>query len=273
LCRPQRTSSKQRTLRTADIGWTWAGLERGPWPASSTLTRPRTKSCTERHGRIGGPNVGDEHAPPGTFTEAPLDRDIGPFSLSSLSARPRADRIAGKCPIYKVITFARRRPQREGRRARPPGEDASGHSPSGRSCRPLTLPSGHRSFRQQRPERARVPPRYCSNLLMRTKLNTDLLNPYFLVYWLRSPTMRLHVSTRMVGTSPNIQKINQRTILDYPIPKASLAVQERVVQRLNALQAEVDKLQALQAQRALDLEQLMPSFLDRTFRALHRQAQ
>jgi type I restriction enzyme S subunit len=57
-----------------------------------------------------------------------------------------------------------------------------------------------------------------------------------------------------------------RAIRELPIPVPSLAEQLRIVDELDALQAEVDKLKHLQAETAAELDALLPSILDRAFR-------
>jgi type I restriction enzyme S subunit len=71
----------------------------------------------------------------------------------------------------------------------------------------------------------------------------------------------------MTGTNPNIQKINQKTILAMPFPvKTSLTEQRGIVARLNALQAMVNVLKRLQAETAAELNALLPSILDKAFK-------
>ena len=50
------------------------------------------------------------------------------------------------------------------------------------------------------------------------------------------------------------------------MPFPSLAEQHRIVAELDALQAEVDRLKALQAETAAELDALLPSLLDRAFK-------
>jgi len=80
-----------------------------------------------------------------------------------------------------------------------------------------------------------------ANLLMRMKVNPTKADPHFCIYWLRSPLMRKCVYRSMKGTNPNIQKINQQSILGFPFPTAlSVAEQRKLVTYLDALQREVD---------------------------------
>jgi type I restriction enzyme S subunit len=107
----------------------------------------------------------------------------------------------------------------------------------------------------------------CANLLMRLKVDTNRTDPFFCVYWLRSPRMRSHVEQNMTGTNPNIQKINQTIILNYPFPtKASLSEQYQVVAYLDGLQAKERVLKKQQAETVAELEALLPSILDKAFK-------
>jgi type I restriction enzyme S subunit len=107
----------------------------------------------------------------------------------------------------------------------------------------------------------------CANLLMRMKLDEALVNSRFFIYWLRSPSMREYVYKHMTGTNPNIQKINQKTVLGIPFPEKILfAEQEHLVERLDALQAEVDRLKRFHAETAAEIDALLPSILDRAFK-------
>lgn len=106
-----------------------------------------------------------------------------------------------------------------------------------------------------------------ANLLMRLKVNASRVDERFCIYWLRSPQMRNHVKTSMKGTNPNIQKINQQTILNFPFPKdVPLNEQRRIVAYLDSLQSKIDALKKLQADTAAELAALLPSILDKAFK-------
>ncbi len=107
----------------------------------------------------------------------------------------------------------------------------------------------------------------CANLLMRLKVNTEKTDPYFCIYWLRSPKMRNHVEQNMTGTNPNIQKINQGVILNYPFPsKASLTEQCQIVAYLDDVQAKVRALERLHRRTSIELDALLPSILEKAFK-------
>jgi type I restriction enzyme S subunit len=107
----------------------------------------------------------------------------------------------------------------------------------------------------------------CANLLMRMRLKYNIADPNFCIYWLRSPTMRKHIAASMTGTNPNIQKINQKKIMDFPYPaNVHVSEQRRIVAELDQIQAQVDSLKRLQEATAAELQALLPSILDRAFK-------
>jgi type I restriction enzyme S subunit len=50
------------------------------------------------------------------------------------------------------------------------------------------------------------------------------------------------------------------------LPLSTFPEQRRIVAELDALQAEVDRLKALQAETAAELDALLPAILDRAFK-------
>ncbi len=107
----------------------------------------------------------------------------------------------------------------------------------------------------------------CANLLMRMQLDPELAYGPFFVYWLRAPTMRRHVADRMTGTNPNIQKINQGAVLNFPFPTGlSVSQQRSIVAYLDDVQARTNALKRMQAETAAELNALLPSILDRAFK-------
>jgi type I restriction enzyme S subunit len=107
----------------------------------------------------------------------------------------------------------------------------------------------------------------CANLLMRTQVDTNTTDPHFCIYWLRSPYMRILVKEKMKGTNPNIQKINQRNILNFPFPKdVPLDDQQRIVAYLDNLEDYVNNLKHLQTEIQVDLDTLLPSVLHTAFK-------
>ena len=67
--------------------------------------------------------------------------------------------------------------------------------------------------------------------------------------------------------NPNIQKINQKKILNFQFPtSASLAEQRRTIAFLSDLEQKVNRLKDFQAEGSAKLDALLPSILDKAFR-------
>lgn len=93
-------------------------------------------------------------------------------------------------------------------------------------------------------------------------LPVPALEPRFLQYWLKSLYVEMRLSARG-GAQPNW---NGQMIKSIEIALPPLADQRRIVNCLDDLLAKVDRLKALQAQTAAELDALLPSVLDRAFR-------
>ena len=106
-----------------------------------------------------------------------------------------------------------------------------------------------------------------ANLLMRIQVDTTQVIPEFCIYWLRSPQIRRRIYAQMSGTNPNIQKINQEKILNLPFPTdISLSQQRILVDRFDALQAEISTLRRLQHEIANEIDSLLPAVLEIAFK-------
>ena len=91
---------------------------------------------------------------------------------------------------------------------------------------------------------------------------TKVINRDF-IWWFLRRMRPVFVEDSFGGAQPNI---SQKIIRDTKIPAPSLAEQRRIVAELDALQTEVDRLKALQAETAAELDALLPSILDRAFK-------
>jgi restriction endonuclease S subunit len=83
-----------------------------------------------------------------------------------------------------------------------------------------------------------------ANLIMRMKVNREIVIPDFVKYWIMSPMCVRYIRQHTKGTSPSVQKINQRALIAMPFPQnVSFAEQSRWVQRLDRLFNEVENLE------------------------------
>jgi type I restriction enzyme S subunit len=103
------------------------------------------------------------------------------------------------------------------------------------------------------------------DLFIRVVLPNERVLPEFFVAAWNSSAIRTVIEEKAKTTS-GIWKINQGHILSTRIPVPPLAEQRRIVAELDALQAEVDRLKALQTETAAELDALLPAILDRAFK-------
>jgi type I restriction enzyme S subunit len=91
------------------------------------------------------------------------------------------------------------------------------------------------------------------------------IDPRFLLHIARSPGFLQELLSTM---NPNlgVPTLGLNVVREARIPVPSLAEQRSLVARLDAIQAEVDALEALQTETAAELDALLPSILDRAFR-------
>ena len=102
---------------------------------------------------------------------------------------------------------------------------------------------------------------------MRLELDETTVWPKFVWYWLQCQAARDFIREHAKGTSPSMKKISQGTVIAIPFPTTlSLDEQRRIIAELDALQAEVDRLKALQAETASELDALLPAILDRALK-------
>jgi type I restriction enzyme S subunit len=105
------------------------------------------------------------------------------------------------------------------------------------------------------------------DLMMRVDVDDKYADPKFVWYWLQSHVVRQFIQKEAKGTSPTMKKISQGTVMQIPFPEGLLLnEQRRIVAYLDGLQAQVDALKKLQTQTAAELDALLPSILDRTFK-------
>ena len=100
--------------------------------------------------------------------------------------------------------------------------------------------------------------------LMRLRANRSLTNPEYLVYALRSPFLRSQVEHLGRTTAGNIG-INGGQVKSFKIPLPDLPTQQRIVHKLDAIQAQVDALKALQAETQAELDSLLGAVLAEAF--------
>lgn len=89
-------------------------------------------------------------------------------------------------------------------------------------------------------------------------------DPAFLCFMLQADTVFRRAWAETTGSAQPTVPLG--AIRLHPIPVPPLPEQRRIVAELDALQAKVDALRALQAETAAELDALLPAVLDRAFR-------
>lgn len=83
-----------------------------------------------------------------------------------------------------------------------------------------------------------------ANLLMRMQVDPAQALPEFVKYWIMSPLCVRYIRKHTKGTSPSVQKINQRALIAMPFPRgAALSVQRTWVERLDRVFDEAEYLE------------------------------
>jgi type I restriction enzyme, S subunit len=102
-------------------------------------------------------------------------------------------------------------------------------------------------------------------LIMRMNPNPDLLMTEFLYYQMRSPALRKEITGRAQGANPTMKKISNGAVKTLPLAVPSIATQQAVVEKLNSLTAETQRLESIYQQKHTVLEALKKSLLDQAF--------
>ena len=87
----------------------------------------------------------------------------------------------------------------------------------------------------------------------------------FLVHWLNSPMGRASTRRETLGRGHSQGNLNLNLLRGVMVPNPALSDQRRIIAELDALQAEVEALQRLQAETGAELDALLPTILDRAF--------
>ncbi len=104
-----------------------------------------------------------------------------------------------------------------------------------------------------------------ASYLIRLRLDTNNADPHLVASYINSPVGRAYMFSerkQMTGQA----NVNATKLKAFPIALPPLPEQRRIVDELNALQAEVDALKRLQAETAAELDALLPSILDKAFK-------
>jgi len=102
-----------------------------------------------------------------------------------------------------------------------------------------------------------------SGFTIRMRLNGGEVMPQYLCHFLKSNNARREMIDSGIGT--NIKSLNQATLSALVIPLPSRAVQIRIVDQLEAINAETQRLESLYRRKLAALDELKKSLLHRAF--------
>lgn len=105
-----------------------------------------------------------------------------------------------------------------------------------------------------------------ANLLMKMQVRNDI-SPEFVKYWLMSPLSVRYIHMHTKGTSPSVQKVNQRALINLPFPE-SVPMKEQLdwVYSLNAIFNTVEEIEYLIREQHDRLKQFPDAILTSAFK-------
>ncbi len=103
------------------------------------------------------------------------------------------------------------------------------------------------------------------DLIMRMNCAPDRMITKFLYYQMRSPSMRKEITGRAQGANPTMKKISNGAVKTLPITVPSISSQQAIVEMLDSLSAETQRLANLYERKLAALEALKKSLLHQAF--------
>jgi type I restriction enzyme S subunit len=104
-----------------------------------------------------------------------------------------------------------------------------------------------------------------ASYLIRIVADPDKALPHFAVAYINSPLGRQYVQSQLTRAIGQVN-VNAKKLQAMPIPVPPLPEQRRIVEYLDAVQAQVAELKRVQAESAAELERLEGAILARAFR-------
>ena len=103
------------------------------------------------------------------------------------------------------------------------------------------------------------------DLIMRMNPMPDRALTEFLYYHLRTPALRTEIMGRAQGANPTMKKISNGAVKTLPIAVPPIATQQAIVETLNDLTEETQRLARLYEQKLAALDELKQSLLHQAF--------
>jgi type I restriction enzyme S subunit len=103
------------------------------------------------------------------------------------------------------------------------------------------------------------------DLIMRINAMPDRALTEFLYYQLRTPVLRAEIMGRAQGANPTMKKISNGAVKTLPIAVPPIDIQQAIVETLDALSDETQRLAAIYERKVAALEALKKSLLHQAF--------
>ena len=100
---------------------------------------------------------------------------------------------------------------------------------------------------------------------MRMNPAPDRMMTEFLYYQMRSPSLRKEITGRAQGANPTMKKISNGAVKTLPIAVPSIATQRAIIETLNVLTTETQRLESLYQRKLAALDALKKSLLHQAF--------
>ena len=103
------------------------------------------------------------------------------------------------------------------------------------------------------------------DLIMRMNPAADRMMTEFLYFQMRSPALRKEIMGRAQGANPTMKKISNGAVKTLPIAVPPIATQRAIVETMNALTEETQRLASIYQQKLAALAALKKSLLQQAF--------
>ena len=97
------------------------------------------------------------------------------------------------------------------------------------------------------------------------RLNQEIINPKFAFYYIMSPIIQSKIDSLYTGSTNQVE-LSTSTIKDLNIQYPTLLEQQKIVEKLDALQEQTKQLEAIYTQKIKECDELKQSILQKAFR-------
>jgi len=108
-------------------------------------------------------------------------------------------------------------------------------------------------------------PTICCDLIMKMTIDPEQANTKFIYWHFRTKKLREIIMESAHGANPTMKKINKGIVQALPVILPELSTQKKIVQRLDNLEVETQKLELIYQQKLTALNELKQSILQKAF--------